>query len=466
VPLTYLVEVHLARGLEPDNQTSVRCIPHDRAASVALPRPGRTTECYAPPVPGFSFASGNAKKLAALPLYALGAVASAFVPRVGNLWVFGCGSGVGEGSLALLRYAHAADRGLRLTWLARDEHDLAAATALGIPAALKTSRRGFWLTLRARVIIVTHGFGDVNRFGQHGAVMVQLWHGIPLKLIQLDSAATTRVSVPVISRQVRGLLRRFYRRGYRAISLMPAASELVATRLRTAFALPADRVVVTGDPRDDVLCQGIAAEREKTARAVLAAALDADLGNTRVLLYAPTWRDGEADPAVPTAGEWSRIDAWLHESGVTLVVRPHPNGVGDYAAGIASSERIHLLSSARQSDLTPILAAVQLLITDYSSVAFDYSLTGGPMLFIAPDEEGYTGSRGLYEPYREFSGGREVRTWTGILDQLARYDADAAWAADVRAHSAALGTRHFAFRDGRNTERVYSELLRRVKVRQ
>ncbi|MBG6107542.1 CDP-glycerol glycerophosphotransferase family protein [Frigoribacterium sp. CG_9.8] len=416
-------------------------------------------------MPGFSFASGNAKKLAALPLYALGAVASMFVPRLEGHWVFGCGSGIGEGSLALYRYASGADASLRLTWLARDERDLAAATALGIPAVLKLSRRGLWLTLRARVAVVTHGFGDVNRFGQRGAVIVQLWHGIPLKLIQLDSAATTTISVPVVSMQLRNMLRRFYRRGYRGIALMPAASELAATRLRTAFALPTDRVVVTGDPRDDVLSNGDPGERQRVARAVLVGALDADPGDSRLLLYAPTWRDGEADPGVPTAEEWCRIDAWLRDSGAVLIVRPHPNGVGDYAAGIAGSPRIQLLSSARQSDLTPLLAAVDLLITDYSSVAFDFSLTGGPILFIAPDEEDYTASRGLYEPYREFSGGREVRSWTAILDQLDRFDTDPEWAAIVRAHSAALASRHFTFRDGRNTERVFSELTRRLQAR-
>ena len=434
--------------------------------AVIQPRRSRTPGCYAPPVPGFSFATGNAKKLAAVPLYALGAAASVLVPRSDAVWVFGCGSGIGEGALALFRYARQTDADLRLTWLARDDRDLATATALGIPAVLKSSRRGLWLTLRARVAVVTHGFGDVNRYGLRGTVVVQLWHGIPLKLIQLDSAATTRISVPLLSAPVRGLLRRFYRSGYRAIALMPAASELAASRLRTAFALPADRVVVTGDPRDDVLSLGDPLERAQTARAALVTALEAELGDSRVLLYAPTWRDGEADPAVPSAAEWSRIDAWLHETGAVLIVRPHPNGVGDYAAGIAGSGRIHLLSSTHQSDLTPLLPAVHLLITDYSSVAFDYSLTGGPILFIAPDEEAYTGSRGLYEPYREFSGGREVRTWTGILDQLALYDTDAQWAAQVRAHSAALETRHFAFRDGRNTERVYFELVRRLKALQ
>jgi CDP-glycerol glycerophosphotransferase len=288
---------------------------------------------------------------------------------------------------------------------------------------------------------------------------------VPLKLVQLDSPATLRVSVPLVSRQLRGLLRRFYRRGYRAIAMMPAASELVAERLRTAFALPAGRVVVTGDPRDDVLSRGSAEDRVATARALLSGALGLGLDGARVLLYAPTWRDGEADPAVPTAAEWARIDGWLRFADAVLVVRPHPHGVGDYAAGIDSSDRIHLLAAHRQSDLTPILAAVDLLITDYSSVAFDYSLTGGPILFIAPDEEAYASSRGLYEPYREFSGGREVRSWTGLVDQLARFDEDPDWASRVRAHSCELRDRHFAFQDGRNTERVYSELLRRLRAR-
>jgi hypothetical protein len=43
-------------------------------------------------VPAFSFATGNAKKLAALPLYGLGAIAGLLVPRSNDRWVFGCGS--------------------------------------------------------------------------------------------------------------------------------------------------------------------------------------------------------------------------------------------------------------------------------------------------------------------------------------------------------------------------------------
>ncbi|WP_394769010.1 CDP-glycerol glycerophosphotransferase family protein [Lacisediminihabitans sp.] len=415
-------------------------------------------------MPGFNFASGNAKKLLSLPLYALGALASLAVPRSDDRWVVGCGSGIGEGALELFLLARAKPTPPRLDWLARDERELAEARRFGLDATLKSSARGLWLTLRARVLVVTHGFGDVNRYGTRGGFVVQLWHGIPLKLIQLDSPATMRIRLPG-ARRLRGPLRRAYRAGFAGISFMPAASPLAADRLRTAFGLPASRIAVTGDPRDDVLSRDTPAERSARARELLFTRLGLPPTDSTLLLFAPTWRDGEADPGIPSADDWLRIDEYLLASDSLLVVRPHPHSVGDYRAGVRASERVVLLDSTALADVTPVLPAVDVLITDYSSIALDYSLTGGPILFLAPDEESYSESRGFYEPYREFSGGREVRTWSALLGQLRRLEADASWAGEVRAHTADLATRHFAFQDGRNAERVYSEIVLRQKAR-
>ena len=91
------------------------------------------------------------------------------------------------------------------------------------------------------------------------------------------------------------------------------------------------------------------------------------LPDGRVVLYAPTWRDGDADPTVPSESEWSAIEAWLAARDTTLVVRPHPHGVGDYAAGVARCARVRMLTSATQPDITPVLPAFDALITDYSS---------------------------------------------------------------------------------------------------
>ncbi|MEO7348548.1 MAG: CDP-glycerol glycerophosphotransferase family protein [Terrimesophilobacter sp.] len=397
-------------------------------------------------MPSFTFARGNASKLLSLPLYALGRLASVLVRRSDSLWVFACGSGIGEGSLELYRFTKDANPSLRLVWLTRDRAELARARDLGLTAATRSSWQGFRLTLRAGVLVLTHGLGDVNRFGTHGAFIVQLWHGIPLKKIQLDSPVTFRGFAPA-------LMLRLYRRSTSAISLMPAASEVAAERLRSAFGLAENRVVVTGDPRDDVLFQDALKARELLATSV------GDLGRDHIVLYAPTWRDGDPDPCIPTAPQWKAIAAHLERTSQLLVVRPHPHSVGDYLCGADVSPRIRLLSASAQDDINPVLPAIDTLITDYSSIAFDFALLGRPIVFLAPDAESYARTRGLYEPYKKFSGGSDVASWEGVLALLV----DPHALSRLAAHAVKLAQTHHHFRDGRNTERLYEQLLTRVK---
>ncbi len=406
----------------------------------------------------FTFTTGNVKKVLAIPLYGLGTLASLVVPRTRHLWVFGSGSGVGEGALALLQHTRASDPALRIVWLARNARDSENAAKRGIASASARSPRGFWLTLRARVVVVTHGFGDANRFGVHGAFVVQLWHGIPFKHIHLDSPETLRV--PVLSRF--GIVRRAVRAAYvtsaKGIRLFTTASPIAAARIRTAFGLPADRIAVTGDPRDDVL----ATETRDGARAKVAALLgEADLP-ARVILYAPTWRDGAEDPLIPSAADWTDIVDYLGTSGSMLLVRSHPLGAGDYSIGTQLSPRIRMLGSNLQGDITPLLPAMDTLVTDYSSIAFDYSLVGGPILFLAPDVVTYSSARGSYEPFSDFSGGFEAHDWPGLLALLRESDESAGARGRMTSHTRWLADRVYSFRDGHNTARVYDEIRFRI----
>ncbi|MFC0198722.1 CDP-glycerol glycerophosphotransferase family protein, partial [Microbacterium arthrosphaerae] len=211
----------------------------------------------------FSFGAGNARKLATIPLYAAGRMLTLLVPRSRDQWVFGCAVGIGDGALAVWEQAAADDR--RAVWLVGTAREARDAAARGIPSIPKRSMRGLWRTARARVIVVTHGFGDVNRYAVSGAYVVQLWHGIPLKRIGLDSLETLRTP-GVLARTpaavpVRVLLRAMFRGAARRIRLLPAASHLVRGRLESAFALPDRSVPVTGEPRVDVLSRGTAADR-------------------------------------------------------------------------------------------------------------------------------------------------------------------------------------------------------------
>ena len=410
----------------------------------------------------FTFGAGNARKLLGLPLYACSALIGLLVPRSDRLWVFGSGIGLGEGALPLFLLARErVGESTRLVWLARSAAEVEEARALGFVAIRKDGPRGFWTTLRARVIVVTHGYGDANRYGVRGGFVVQLWHGLPFKHLHLDSPSTYSVAFLPDLGVVRRLLAFGYRRAGRGLSLFPVASERVRPSIVSGFGVLPDHVVVTGDPRDDVLLAGEESTRRIDARSVLGLAVPGLPTSARVVLLAPTWRDGGADPTVPTATEWDAIVAWLEEHDTVLLVRTHPLGRGSYADGPARSERIRLLGPDLMRDVNPVLWAVDAVVTDYSSIVFDFALVGRPVVFLAPDVDTYTSSRGFYLSFDEFTGGRAVTTWADALERLDEAlgeDADG----PAHRHARHLRDEFFDVLDGRGGHRVLDEILART----
>lgn len=409
----------------------------------------------------FSFGAGNAAKLARLPLYAGGRLATLLIPRRRDgEWVFGCAVGIADGALELWQVAR--DEGQRAVWLVATPQQARDAAARGIPSIPKHSLRGFWRTARARVVVVTHGFGDVNRYAVTGAFVVQLWHGIPLKRIGLDSAETLRPPAAlgrgILSLIARGMLAIAYRRAARRIRVLPAASHVVRGRLESAFGLPDQRVPVTGEPRVDVLSRGTSAARRSQARELIDAAAGPLHPASRLLLYAPTWRDGEPDPAVPSAAEWRALLEILERHDAVLLVRSHPLGAGEYRPPVPT-ERVRSLGSDLVADVTPLLPALDALVTDYSSLIFDSSLVPLPVVFLAPDVEAYARRRGFYGTYAEVAGDELVRDWGSAAERLDALLGDDAVRDAALDRARRLDRRVHAYRDGGSTTRVYRAIL-------
>ena len=403
----------------------------------------------------FSFGAGNARKLAGIPLYAAGALLTLLVPRSRDRWVIGCAVGIADGALALWETARS--HGVEPVWLVDGDAQAAEAAMRGIRTLPKRSLRGLWATARARVVVVTHGFGDVSRYAVTGAFVVQLWHGIPLKRIGIDSPETVRSSILPGSALIRRLLRLMYRAGTRRISLIPAASELVRGRLESAFSLPTTRVPVTGEPRVDVLSRGTADERRAAGRALVEAAVG-PLGAARLVLYAPTWRDGAEDPAVPDAAQWDAIIDMLERTDAVLLVRSHPLGAGEYRPPRLTG-RVRVIGSDRVADITPALAALDVLVTDYSSLVFDASLVPVPTVFLAPDAAAYARTRGFYGQYEDVAGPAWATDWTEAVPQIAATLTDPVEHGRRTRRARELSDRIHAFDDGRNTERVYRAIV-------
>jgi CDP-ribitol ribitolphosphotransferase len=171
------------------------------------------------------------------------------------------------------------------------------------------------------------------------------------------------------------------------------------------------------------------------------------------ILFAPTFR-GEG-PKTATY-DLARLDyAALHalcvEKDAIIIIRMHPFVTEPLTIPEAFRDRL-LDGSAVALDVNDLLFAVDLLITDYSSIVFEYSTLGRPMLFFAYDLEEYIATRDFYEPFESFVPGRIVRTFPEVLDAIRRDDYEIE-------KVAAFAARHFAHSDGGSTDRVIDQLI-------
>jgi CDP-glycerol glycerophosphotransferase len=397
-----------------------------------------------------AFARQNAAKLLWGPQYLLGDLVTRLVARRRERWVVGSAFGVHDGARAIVEELVARGRGGDVTWLARSEQEASDARALGVRTREHGSFAAFRAAASAGVVVLTHGFGDASRFGTRGALVVQLWHGSPLKRMHLDSPMAMRLPVIGARGPVPRILADVYRRGGARVGLLPVASSTVRPFMASALGVDPARVEVIGEPRTDVLHRGRPGDRREAARARLERAVG-PLGDRTVVLLAPTWRDGDVDPVVPDRAEWRVIEDWLAAHEAVLLVRPHPLAVGDWSH---QGTAVRLLDSGVEPDVIRVLWGVDALVSDYSSIVVDAAVPGVPLVFLAPDEARYTAEHGLYLPYAETTGGRVERTWSEVLDRLEEVLPGGGAADEAAAHSARLAARYHEVRDGRAAARV------------
>jgi CDP-glycerol glycerophosphotransferase len=124
-----------------------------------------------------------------------------------------------------------------------------------------------------------------------------------------------------------------------------------------------------------------------------------------VIGYFPTWRDDGRDFLGDAGFDFDELDRQLSASGRLLVFKAHPN-FGDIVPRDQTFSNVVILDPA--IDLNDVLPLCDVLVTDYSSVAFDYLLLDRPIVYFLPDHERYVGRRNLYFELDEMTAGPMV----------------------------------------------------------
>jgi CDP-glycerol glycerophosphotransferase (TagB/SpsB family)/glycosyltransferase involved in cell wall biosynthesis len=287
-------------------------------------------------------------------------------------------------------------------------------------------------------------------FGKReGQVYVNTWHGTPLKAMGYDE--------PGGAIESRNVTRNFMMADY-LLSTSPFMSERMYEQAYRLHNVAPGRLVEEGYPRTDrQVLDGVG--RARVRQRLRTAGVDVADGAT-VVLYAPTWRGTSFHTPTDDAallGERVRELAAALPEGHTVLLKVH--------------QQVYELARL-QPDLAPllvpnhlatneVLGVTDVLVTDYSSIFFDFLSTGRPIAFYAPDLDDYDGYRGLYLGEDELPGPR-VGTTAELAAVVAAVGSGAAPDPAVT-HGEAYAAARLRFAphdDGGATQRVLDVVLR------
>lgn len=233
---------------------------------------------------------------------------------------------------------------------------------------------------------------------RRGQVYVQTWHGIPLKRMGLDQAEVAGDKSRVADLKQRS--------GYWDYLSIP--SEFFREVFVPAFAY-AHAELPVGSPRNDEL---VLSNADTTRAAKAQLGLDPQ---RQTVLYAPTFRDGQRGPVALELD----LDEWVAEMATDfqLLVRPHYLN----RINVPRHLRRHVVDVSSIKDTNLVMLAADLLVTDYSSVMFDYLVLDRPQVLYTYDLERYSGSlRGTYFDLREDAPGPLAMDQEQLMDEVRR----------------------------------------------
>lgn len=213
-------------------------------------------------------------------------------------------------------------------------------------------------------------------------------------------------------------------KGYRKYAKAITSAEAIRKNYAEAFAIDLSKIQATGIPRTDIFFDEgyVARKREELYRAYPI------LRDRKVVLFAPTYRGLRAEDAAYDFGKLEP-EQLFQELGqdYVFVFKWHPatyNNLHREEREVYAVEKYQdfFLDLSQERDINDLLLVTDVLITDYSSVIFDYSLCHRPVVYYAYDLEQYRDGRGFYYPFEEYLYGPVAQDQAALIQAIRRED--------------------------------------------
>lgn len=256
--------------------------------------------------------------------------------------------------------------------------------------------------LSSKTVVTTHSISDLGKFQmilRRGRTFIELWHGIPLKAMGHLMDESTEY-------------KRFIERGkLKRVKLWSVTSEVFKRLYQAMYPLDKEVFQVLGSPRND---------QYKTQKVDFDHYLDDLPDFNKVILYAPTRRDnGENALFFPFKDdELEKVKSFIEKNRILILTRGHIDNLTDKRI---ESKYIRELGSDKVFDIDSILSGFDSVITDYSSIYFDYLFMNRPLAFIPYDIDSYLKNRGMLFDYDSVTPGHKILKgddFIGYLEDL------------------------------------------------
>jgi len=240
-----------------------------------------------------------------------------------------------------------------------------------------------------------------TKFKKRVAV-VQLWHGTgSIKKFALDSE--------------KGIIKKLAKKSCSKQTHLIVGSNEMIPIYKSAFNMEEEKIFPIGSPRTDVFFDANYMTNKKNEFF----SSYPELSNKKIILYAPTFRDEafkrkfknkklNLDDSLNLNLEIFELLKFLSEEYV-LILRLHPSIAKHFSIDnlkIANSMKNRIYDFSRFNNLNSLMLISDCIITDYSSIIFEYSLLNKKMIFYPYDLEDFKKhSRGFYFNYEKFVPG-------------------------------------------------------------
>ncbi|WP_259424639.1 CDP-glycerol glycerophosphotransferase family protein [Bacillus velezensis] len=250
------------------------------------------------------------------------------------------------------------------------------------------------ILFKSKVVITDNYFlmtSVLNRRRQ--TTCIQVWHANgSLKKFGLEDVTNQNRPASDISR---------FKKVYRSFDFVTVGSDAMADVFKKSFGIRDGQLLKTGVPLTDVYYEEHKPElKHKWPK--------------KIILYAPTFRDYDMQSFRLPFTEEQLTNALNGE--YMLLVKLHPAVLHQISASF-ESELIKNVSDMRLHDL---LKAADILITDYSSVPFEFALLNKPIFFFTYDLEEYDQKRGLIDNYTSVIPGKACHDSEALLEEMTK----------------------------------------------